>query len=81
MGDHSKKSFVPPRKEIMYENMAILTAFILLYNIPSKELEKPPINGAVIFIAAGLILGHAVLGILTDVVANMPFSFKHGDCS
>jgi NhaP-type Na+/H+ or K+/H+ antiporter len=48
----------------MYENLAILTAFIFLYSISSKGLERTPINGAILFTAFGLFLGPFGLGFL-----------------
>ncbi|MBW1774436.1 MAG: cation:proton antiporter, partial [Deltaproteobacteria bacterium] len=49
----------------MYENLAILGAFIFLYSIASGGLERTPINGAVLFTAFGLIIGPLGLGLLT----------------
>ncbi len=49
----------------MYENLAILAAFVLLYSLVSGGLEKTPFNGAVVFTAFGLILGPLGLGFLT----------------
>jgi len=49
----------------MYENLAILAAFVLLYSLVSGGLEKTPFNGAVVFMAFGLILGPLGLGFLT----------------
>jgi NhaP-type Na+/H+ or K+/H+ antiporter len=48
----------------MYGNLAILTAFIFLYSISSKGLERTPINGAILFTAFGLFLGPFGLGFL-----------------
>jgi len=48
----------------MYENLAILTAFVFLYSLVSGGLEKTPFNGAVIFAAFGLVLGPLGLGLL-----------------
>jgi NhaP-type Na+/H+ or K+/H+ antiporter len=48
----------------MYENLAILAAFIFLYSISSKRLERTPINGAILFTAFGLFLGPFGLGLL-----------------
>ncbi len=48
----------------MYENLAILAAFIFLYSISSKGLERTPINGAILFTAFGLFLGPFGLGLL-----------------
>ena len=49
----------------MYENLAILAAFILLYSLVSGGLEKTPFNGAVVFMAFGLVLGPLGFGVLT----------------
>src|SRR5210317_213845 len=49
----------------MYENLAILAAFVLLYSLVSGGLEKTLFNGAVVFMAFGLILGPLGLGFLT----------------
>ena len=49
----------------MYENLAILAAFVLLYSLVSGGLEKTLFNGAVVFMAFGLILGPLGLGALT----------------
>ena len=49
----------------MYENMAILAAFVFLYSIASGGLERTPINGALVFTAFGLALGPLGLGILS----------------
>ena len=48
----------------MYGNLAILTAFIFLYSISSKGLERTPINGAILFTAVGLFFGPCGLGLL-----------------
>ena len=49
----------------MYENMAILAAFVFLYSIASGGLERTPINGALLFAAFGLALGPLGLGLLS----------------
>ena len=49
----------------MYENMAIIAAFVFLYSIACGGLERTPINGAVVFTAFGLVLGPLGLGLLT----------------
>jgi NhaP-type Na+/H+ or K+/H+ antiporter len=55
----------------VYENLAILAAFVFLYSTSSKALERTPINGAVLFTAFGLFLGPLGLGLLTlDVSAE-----------
>ena len=49
----------------MYENLAILAAFIFLYSIASGGLERTPVNGALVFTAFGLALGPLGLGLLS----------------
>jgi len=49
----------------MYENMAILAAFIFFYSLTSRGLERTPINGAVVFVVFGLVFGPLGLGFLT----------------
>jgi NhaP-type Na+/H+ or K+/H+ antiporter len=48
----------------MYENLAIMAAFVFLYSIASGGLERTPVNGALVFAAVGLALGPLGLGIL-----------------
>lgn len=52
----------------MYENMAILAAFVFLYSIACGGLERTPINGAVVFVFFGLVLGPLGLGLLVPKV-------------
>jgi NhaP-type Na+/H+ or K+/H+ antiporter len=52
----------------MDANLAILGTFIFLYSIVSGRLEKTPINGALVFIAFGLVVGPLVLNLLTGDV-------------
>jgi hypothetical protein len=49
----------------MYENLAILAAFVLIYSLTSGGFEKTPFNGAVVFTVFGLIVGPLGLGFLT----------------
>lgn len=48
----------------MYENLAVLALFILLYSNISGGLERTPINGAIVFTAFGLAVGPPGLGLL-----------------
>ena len=48
----------------MYQNLAIMAAFVFLYSIISGRLERTFFNGAVVFTAFGLILGPLGLGYL-----------------
>ena len=49
----------------MYENLAILAAFVFLYSLVCGGLEKTLFNGAIVFTAFGLIFGPLGLGFLT----------------
>jgi NhaP-type Na+/H+ or K+/H+ antiporter len=49
----------------MYENLAIIGAFVFLYSISSGRLEKTAISGAVLYIVFGLIVGPLGLDILS----------------
>lgn len=46
----------------MYEQLAVLAVFIFLYSILSGRLERTVVSGPMIFVAAGFIMGPAVLG-------------------
>jgi len=48
----------------MYQNLALLTAFLLFYSIFAGRFESSLLNGPLMFMLAGLILGPAVLDIL-----------------
>ena len=54
----------------MNANLAILGTFIFLYSIVSGRLEKTPINGALVFIAFGLVVGPLGLDLLTGDVES-----------
>jgi NhaP-type Na+/H+ or K+/H+ antiporter len=48
----------------MYENLAIVAIFAFLYSNIAGRLDKTPINGPLIFMIFGLLMGPTVLGIL-----------------
>jgi NhaP-type Na+/H+ or K+/H+ antiporter len=48
----------------MYQNLALLAAFVFLYSLTSRGLERTPINGAILFTAFGLAFGPIGLGFL-----------------
>jgi NhaP-type Na+/H+ or K+/H+ antiporter len=52
----------------MYENLALIGAFVFLYSLLSGWLERTPVSGAVVFTAFGLAFGPLGLGILTLTV-------------
>ena len=49
----------------MYENLAILAAFVFLYSLVCGGLEKTLFNGAIVFTAFGLIFGPLGFGFLS----------------
>jgi len=48
----------------MYENLAIIALFACAYSVVAKRLGQTPVNGAVVYLAFGAILGPAALGLL-----------------
>jgi len=48
----------------MYENLAIIGVFVFIYSIVCGRLERTPVNGAIVFVAFGLIFGPLGLGLL-----------------
>ena len=48
----------------MYENLAILAAFVFFYSLSSGGLEKTLFSGAIIYTAFGFLLGPQGLGLL-----------------
>ena len=49
----------------MYENWAVIAAFVFLYSVVAGRIERTAINGAIVFIGFGLIFGPLGLGFLT----------------
>jgi NhaP-type Na+/H+ or K+/H+ antiporter len=47
-----------------YQILTVLAAFAFLYSIVASRLERSPINGALVYIAAGLLCGPAVLRLI-----------------
>jgi len=48
----------------MYENMAILAVFVLVYSLIAGRVDKMPLSGSMIYVAFGLLMGPVVLGAL-----------------
>jgi NhaP-type Na+/H+ or K+/H+ antiporter len=53
---------------MIYQNLAIMAAFVFLYSLVSGGLERTSVNGAIIFTAFGLFLGPLGLGVLNLTV-------------
>jgi len=49
----------------MYQQLAILSAFVFLYSIVDGRLERTPVSGAIVFTASGLVLGPLGLNLLS----------------
>lgn len=47
----------------MYQNLALLAAFLLTYSLFAGRFESRLLNGPLMFMLAGLILGPAFLGL------------------
>ncbi len=55
----------------MYENLALMAAFIFLYSILAGAIEKRPMSGPIIFLAFGLAVGPVGLAAThSDITAN-----------
>jgi sodium/hydrogen antiporter len=48
----------------MYQNAALLAAFLLIYSVIAGRVERSLISGPIVFIAVGFLLGPDVLGVL-----------------
>lgn len=48
----------------MYQNLALFTAFLLVYSIFAGRFEKRLFNGPLVFMLVGIVLGPALLGVL-----------------
>ena len=48
----------------MYENLAVLALFAFAYSVVADRLGRTPVNGAVVYIAFGVIAGPVGLGLL-----------------
>jgi NhaP-type Na+/H+ or K+/H+ antiporter len=49
---------------LVYSDLAILAAFVFVYSVVAKRLEQTPLNGAIIFVAFGLVCGPIGLGVI-----------------
>ena len=48
----------------MYQNAAILAAFLLIYSAVAGRVERSWLSGPIVFTAAGLLLGPYGLGVV-----------------
>ena len=56
---------------MIYQNIALLAGFLLLYSMFAGRFESRLVNGPLMFLLVGLLLGPAVLGVL-DLSLNGP---------
>ena len=47
-----------------YQIITILAAFAFLYSLVASRLEKTPVNGALVYVAFGMLFGPQVLGLI-----------------
>jgi hypothetical protein len=47
-----------------YQILTVFAAFAFVYSLVASRLEKTPINGAFVYVTAGIILGPHVLGLI-----------------
>ncbi len=47
-----------------YQVLTILAAFAFLYSLVASRLERTPVNGALVYVAAGILIGPACLGLI-----------------
>lgn len=57
----------------MYENLAVVAVFAFLYSIVAARMERTPINGALVFVAVGLLFGPVWLGVLDISIDETEF--------
>jgi NhaP-type Na+/H+ or K+/H+ antiporter len=55
---------------LIYQNLAVLAAFLLLYSIFAGRFESRLFNGPLMFMLAGLLLGPAAIGVLQPNISN-----------
>jgi sodium/hydrogen antiporter len=48
----------------MYQNAAILAAFLLIYSTVAGRVERSWLSGPIVFVAAGLLLGPYGIGVV-----------------
>lgn len=49
----------------MYETLALLAAFVLIYSVVAGGVERTRISGPILFTAFGLLIGPLGLGVLS----------------
>ena len=54
----------------MYQNLAVVAAFLLAYSIFAGRFESRLVNGPLMFMLAGLLLGPAALGVLAPHIGK-----------
>ena len=59
----------------MYQNLAVFAAFLLTYSIFAGRFESRLLNGPLMFMLAGLLLGPAALGLLQADISKEEIKF------
>ena len=59
----------------MYQNLAVFAAFLLVYSIFAGRFESRLVNGPLMFMLAGLLLGPAALGLLQPDISTAGVKF------
>jgi sodium/hydrogen antiporter len=59
----------------MYQNLAVFAAFLLTYSIFAGRFESRLVNGPLMFMLAGLLLGPAALGLLQPDISKAEVKF------
>lgn len=60
----------------MYQNLALLAAFLMTYSLFAGRFESRLLNGPLMFMLAGLILGPAFLGLELAILATLLASHR-----
>jgi sodium/hydrogen antiporter len=60
----------------MYQNAAMLAAFLLIYSAVAGRVERSWISGPILFTGVGLMLGPYGLGVLRINIGGAGFAFR-----
>ena len=48
----------------MYETLGVIALFAFAYSVVAKRLDRTPVNGALVYLAVGMLAGSSGLGLL-----------------
>src|SRR5210317_2092773 len=60
-----KRRQPPVEDRTMYEQLAIIAAFVFAFSLIAGRVDRLPLSGPMIYVAFGLVMGPAVLGTFT----------------